>query len=52
MSKLIKCNKIKERIYEVIFEVDIFMGCIFDIFLLVVILISVLIVMLELVDYI
>mgnify|MGYP000164370236 FL=1 len=52
MSKPIKRNKTKERIHEVIFEADTPMGRTFDISLLVVISISVLIVMLESVDYI
>ena len=52
MSKPIKRNKTKERIHEVIFEADTPMGRTFDICLLIVISISVLIVMLESVDYI
>lgn len=52
MSKLIKRNKTKERIHEVIFEADTPMGRTFDICLLIVISISVVIVMLESVDYI
>lgn len=52
MSKPIKRNKTKERIHEVIFEADTPMGRTFDISLLIVISISVVIVMLESVDYI
>lgn len=52
MSKPIKRNKTKEKIHEVIFEADTPMGRLFDISLLIVISISVIIVMLESVDYI
>ncbi|MBX2873380.1 MAG: ion transporter [Saprospiraceae bacterium] len=52
MSKPIQRNKTKESIHEVIFEADTPMGRTFDISLLVVISISVVIVMLESVDYI
>ncbi len=52
MSKPIKRNKTKEKIHELIFEADTPMGRTFDISLLIVISISVLIVMLESVDYI
>lgn len=52
MSKAIKRNKTKERIHEVIFEADTPLGRTFDISLLIVISISVIIVMLESVDYI
>jgi len=52
MSKAIKRNKTKERIHEIIFEADTPLGRTFDICLLIVISISVIIVMLESVDYI
>ena len=51
MSKAIKRNRKRERIHEVIFEADTPLGRTFDIILLAIISISVLIVMLESVDY-